>query len=139
MVDLANVASTVLMGLLLIGVVVAVIRGRDWYDYSPTPGDGDLGEALLALARRPVTWMVTFFVLVAGFGAATVLLVTDASLPGGSGLIWAGFGVVLGGFAFLGAYSAARTRGRPNAQAVAEGAFLVGLLLVAVIAARLVT
>lgn len=138
MADLANLASTVVMGLLLIGVVVAVVRGRDWYDYEPTEAP-DLGETLLSVARHPATWMVAFFALVGGFGAATVMLVTDASLPGGTALIWVGFGIVLGGFAFLGAYSSARMRGRPNAQAVAEGAFLLGFLVLAVIAARLVT
>lgn len=138
MADLANVASTVLMGLLLIGVIVAIVRGRNWYDYSPPTTETSPGETLLAVARTPAAWMAVFFVLVAGFGGATVLLVTDTALPGGSMVIWAGFGIILGGFAFLGAYSAARTRGRPNSQAVAEGAFLLGFLVLAVIAARLV-
>jgi hypothetical protein len=138
MANVANVASTVLMGLLLVGVVVAILRSRDWYDYSPTEGEGGIGETLDAIARNPTTWMVSLFVLLLLFGGTAVLFVSGASLPGGVMLIGGAFAVVVAGYVFLGAYSAARSRGRPNSQAVAEGAMLLLLLVAAAIAVRLV-
>jgi len=138
MANLSNVASTVLMGLLLVGVVVAVLRSRDWYDYSPTDEESGVGETLERLARSETVWMASFLVLVLLFGGAAVLFVSGGSVPGGVTLIGGAFAVVVTGYVYLGAYSSARSRGRPTSQAVAEATMLVLLLVAAAIAVRLV-
>lgn len=142
MAGLSYVVSTVLMGLFVVLVVAAVLRGRDWYDYSPPGEEGGLAETAREVSESPVAWMVGFLLLVFVFGGATVLYLGDATLPVSAGTIGlvlaAAFALVLAGYAFVGAYSAARSRGRPASQAVAEGVVLLGLLLVVGIAVKLV-
>lgn len=140
MADLSYVASAALMTGLVLAVVVAVLRYGHWQSYSPTePGGG--AERLRAVSESPAAWTVGFLLLAVLFGGAAVLYVSDVSVPGadavGVGLLVAA-AAVLGGFLFVGTYDAARSRGRPAAQGVAEGAVMLGLLAVVAIAVRLV-
>jgi len=138
MVEVAYVASSVLMGALVVAIVVASLRLREWHDYTPPVDPGDSGW-LHGLADSPTVWIAVFLLLSVGFGGATVLYVSGA-LPAGVLLpvLGAAAFLVVVGYLFVGAYSSARSRGRPTSQAVAEGTMLTGFLFVLAIAAKLV-
>lgn len=140
MADLSYVASGVLMTGFVLAVVVAVLRYGHWQSYSPTE-PGDVADSLRAVAASPAAWTAGFLLLVGGFGGAAVLYVSDVSVPGGDALgvgLLVAAAVVLGGFLFVGTYDAARSRGRPAAQGVAEGSVMLGLLAVIAIAVKLI-
>jgi len=137
--------STALMGLLVVATFVAVARiggqrsapgveSASRYDAVV----GTLGD----VARKPVTWAVTFVAIAVGIGGITLLAVGSFGLPEGlSGtfltLAYAAVGLLLTGFVFLGAYFGARGRGLGNAHGVAAGSFAAGLVFLVIIAAQL--
>ncbi|WP_255150626.1 hypothetical protein [Halorarius halobius] len=140
MADLAYTATAVLMTAFVLAVVGAVLRFRHWESYAPTDGAGLL-DRLDALKSSPAVWGVTFLLLVFAFGGAAVVWVSGMQVPGAGmvGVAMAALGgVVIAGYLFVGVYSSARSRGRPAAWGVAEGAMLVGLAIVLAIAAKLV-
>lgn len=140
MVDAAYMASAAVMTLLVLAVVVGVARTGGRRDYDPV-GPTPTARRLRKVAGEPVAWMASFLLLVLVFGGGTVLYVSDATVPGRAllapGLLAAAV-AVFAGAAFLGVYQSARSRGGSAAQGVAEGSFLVGLLLIVVVAAKLV-
>lgn len=140
MADIAYTASAVVMTAFVLAVVGAVLRFRRWESYSPTE-PGDLVDRWRELKSNPATWTVVFILLVFAFGGITVLWVSGIAVPGAEllGVALAVLAaVVLGVYLFVGVYQAARSRGRPAAQGVAEGAALLGFAVVLAIAAKLV-
>lgn len=140
MADFAYTASAVVMTVFVLAVVGAVLRFGRWQSYSPTE-PGELADRWRELKSSPTTWMVLFLLLVFAFGGITVLWVSGISVPGAGmfGVALAALAaLVLGTYLFVGVYQAARSRGRPAAQGVAEGAALLGFAIVLVIAAKLV-
>jgi hypothetical protein len=140
MADFAYTASAVVMTAFVLAVVGAVLRFGRWHSYSPTE-PGELADRWDALTSSPATWMVVFLLLVFAFGGIAVLWVSGTSVPGAGMLgvaLAALAALVLGSYLFVGVYQAARSRGRPAAQGVAEGAVLLGLVAVLAIAAKLV-
>lgn len=140
MADLAYTASAVVMTAFVLAVVGAVLRFGRWQSYTLTE-PGGLIDYWRRLKSSPTAWMAVFLLLVFAFGGITVLWVSGASVPGAGmlGIALAALAaVVLGVYLFVGVYQAARSRGRPAAQGVAEGAALLGFAIVLVIAARLV-
>ncbi|WP_123621338.1 hypothetical protein [Halorubrum sp. CSM-61] len=137
--------STALMGLLVVATFVAVARiggqrsapgveSASRYDAIV----GTLGD----VARKPVTWAVSFVAIAVGVGALAVLAVGSFGLSEGlSGtllnLTYVAVGLLLTGFVFLGAYFGARGRGLGNAHGVAAGSFASGLVFLVVIAVEL--
>jgi hypothetical protein len=138
MVEVAYVASSVLMGALVLAIVGAILRLREWNDYSPGEGTGGLAS-LRGLADSPTVWIAAFLLLTVGFGGAAVLYVSGA-FPAGALLpaLGAATFLVITGYLFVGAYSSALSRGRPTSQAVFEGTMLIGFLFVLAIAVKLV-
>ena len=140
MAEFAYTASAVVMTAFVLAVVGVVLRFRRWESYSPTE-PGALADRWRQVKSSPATWTVLFLLLVFAFGGITVLWVSGISVPGAGlfGVALAALGgLVLGVYLFVGVYQAARSRGRPAAQGVAEGAALLGFAIVLVIAARLV-
>lgn len=140
MAELTYVASALVMTGVVLAVVAAVLRFGDWRSYAIV-GAGDPGARLRRVADSPVAWMAAFLVLTLGFGGTAVLYVSGVAIPGAEalGIVLAlGAGTVLGGYLFVGTYNAARSRGRPAAQGVAEGVVLLGIFVVVVITAKLV-
>lgn len=131
--------STVLMGLFIVAVV-AYLRAEDWRGYSPRgegPGLAGLAEDV---AGSPVVWILTFLGLLAVFGGGALAFV--GGLPVGDPAVWGtvliGFAALtVGGFAFVGSYWSARSRGKPSSFAVGEGVALLGLLAIVTVAAKL--
>lgn len=141
MANTTYLASTVLMGLLGVGVVLFVLRSRSWRHYVPRVAAevaaGDRPPSALAdLAGRTGTWTAAYVLLVLGFmfgamasasGAITGPLVIGAVVA------------LVAGFLVVGVYVAMRDNGRPSAQAAAGSAVATGLLAVLAITVVLVT
>lgn len=135
-------ASTLLMGLVLVAVAVAVgwvAPGRA----VPTPRRephgtrlAAVGDAAEGVATSPAAWVVLFLGLVVAFGAGTVLALQGAAAGVGR-LLLGGFVLVLAAYGLSGVYSSLRGIGRPRSEVVAVIAFTVGLLGVLAVTARL--
>lgn len=140
MAEIPDVASTVLMGLLLVAVAVALAYGREWREYSPIGGDDDTFTTISKATASPTTWIVSFLLLVLGFGGTTLLYVTSSGTTQELALVALGalIGIALAFFLFMGVYRSVRGRGRSTAEAVGAGAWALGLLLVVVIVFKLV-
>lgn len=138
----AYLASTALMGLFAVAVVVWMARGHGWYRYTPTsPSDGGSSAAGRGdrLADRPMTWVVAFTVLVVGFVGGVVAAIsgsTESQAVAGLAVAIAG-GTVLVGYLLFGVYLSATRRGHPRSLAVAESATVAGLLFLVAITVQL--
>jgi len=137
--------STALMGLLVVATFVAVAQiGAK--RTAPGTGSGSRYDAIAGtlgeIARKPVTWAVSFVVITVGIGAIALLAVGNFGLSDGLAgnlltVVYAAVGLLLTGFVFLGAYFGARGRGLGNAHGVAAGSFASGLVFLVLIAAEL--
>lgn len=137
MADVLYVASAAVTTVVVLAVFGLVVRMRVWGDYSPTEPP-ELSARLREAADAPAVWMLGFLLLLVVFGGGTVLFVSGVG-AGALGVALAAAAATVFALAlFAGVYSAARSRGRPASQGVAEGSFLVGLLVVLLIAAKLV-
>ncbi len=141
MVTAEFIATAVLTGALLVSVGVALARFHDWRAYSPSlDGGGLAGTGPGREAEElPVGWLVGFFILLAVLGGGG-LVVISGGIPDIPVLvvIMAAFGLSLLGFLIWGVYSSARFRGLHSAQATGASLLLVGLLVLAIIASKLV-
>jgi hypothetical protein len=144
MAQITYIASTVLMGLLVAGVLATILSRTRWRDYEDAGVGPGATERMQEVLSSPTTWMVGFLALVALFGVGAVIAVGGMSLPAGSASM-AGVGLavffagLLGLLIFLGAYTASRSRGHPSSFAAAEGAGLLGMFVLVAIVVKLVT
>jgi hypothetical protein len=139
MVDVTLLASTALMGALLVGTaVVLASRGSPRSYAVPVGGDRSLGASVGRAAESPTTWVVAFLAVTGAALAGTVLYITETSLPAGVGI--ALLGTVAGGvvvyFAW-GFYHATRHRGLQTPAALAAAAWAFGMLFLLVVVLRL--
>ncbi|WP_247005756.1 hypothetical protein [Halorientalis litorea] len=140
MVQSTLLASTLLMGLLLAATVVAV-RSFGPRRTHAVPATNEGAATLRRVAGSPVAWTVTFLALSAVGVAGVLLFVTGGSLlpsvPGlGLWLVGVLAGVVLL-YLVWGVYHAVRYRGLHRPAALAAAAWMVGMLVVAVVSLRL--
>ncbi|MDL5361070.1 hypothetical protein [Halalkalicoccus sp. NIPERK01] len=149
MVAIANLASALLMGLLLVVIAAAIARGgRRRPALAPVEDDRPAGFAgttgtLTGAMRTPTSWTLAFVALVLVIGGSVVLYVGGGPVPeAGRALA----GVVVGGFVllvtcaflFVGVYITARSKGRSTAWGVAEGVITLGLVFIGAIVVNLV-
>ena len=148
--------STLLMGLLVIAVAIAIARsgqratpsgnagGRS--GFAEWSGRSDVDSSrLLEVANNPTTWTVSFVLLAVVFLAGAILMIEG--LPEGMGidtgvleLVVLGIGgAILVGYVFLGAYFAARDRIGQTAAAVGIASAAIGLLLLIGVTVMLLT
>jgi hypothetical protein len=150
--------STLLMGLFLLAIFVALARIRSSGSTSTASGEqnraSDLpnitsdvpartGSTDTVSSETPIAWVVGFIFLVFAAGAGAILFIGDYSLPSiGAqvvGILIAGvIGGLVCGYLFSGVYISLRGHGRKSAEATAVAFWLLGLLGVAVIALKLV-
>ena len=124
-------ASTVVMGLFVLGVGVVLRRGRGWRRYSPERRGARTGVWDLADDGR--AWIASFVVLTLAATAGTFLALTT----GGAGMlvVLAGAALAVGSFLAGGIYVMGRSRGHPHSHAVGEAiAALGGVTILAVVA-----
>ena len=141
----AYLASTALMGVFVVAVLVWIGRVRGWYRYSPavtsvgwSPGV-DRGNSLDRLVTQPVVWILSFFLLVIGFAVGVVASISGpASTQSMAGMAVAlGGGALLIGYLLYGVYFAAKQRGHPRSLAVAESMTVGGVLFLIAVTAQL--
>jgi hypothetical protein len=149
MVDITYLVSTVLMGLLLAGVAVAVARVYHRPQFSAAAASGGPGGAggpiwtvydrLERVAYRESVWTAGFLVLAVLLVAIVALFLGDEALRASLGPALAAlFGTVVLGFVLLGLYRTLRLRGRSRAEAVGVGMWTLGLVFLLAVAAKLV-
>lgn len=139
-------ASTLLMGALAVLVLVAVVRSRRWYHYSPEPDEdtqvtwGQAGEARPPRLEQPTGWILGFFALVLAAVGGVFAFVTNPAAPAGllSGPVVAVAALLLGLYLLLGVYTSAKQRGHPDSIAAAETATVFSALFLAAVAAQLI-
>lgn len=139
---MAAIESTILMGLVLLGIVAAIGVLRDWERIPRT--DGDKAESLVGLFRKPVTWTVLFVVFALLFVVGAIAFVDGTNVLGigpamGELILIGGFGAVLVGFLFAGLYAAGKNRGLKASQAVGASSIVLGFLFILAIAVMLLT
>ena len=141
MANAAYLVSTLVMGLLALGVVVLVVRGRHWQHYTPRAAyamdiaGGGPRSGLARVAGATSTWTLAYVLLVVGFLAGAIVMLSGAvSGPAVIGSLLAVIVLYLVG----GVYLAMRGNGRPSAQAAAGSAIILGLLFVLGISVKLI-
>ena len=141
MVNTAYLASTLVMGLLGVGVVVLVLRVRRWQQYTPRvayddidAGGGRPTTGLARMAGQTNTWTVAYVLLVLGFLLGAVVYSSGAVT--GMTMI-AAVGGLIAVYLVGGIYFAMREHGRPSAQAAAGSAVATGMLSVLAITVTL--
>lgn len=141
MAGLTYLVSTLVMGVVLVGVWFVVARLRHWERYSLPATDAQASRATRA-AKTPGTWTVGFLLAAFLAGGGAILLVSDlgASIALASPvvLLSAVFALLLVGYLLWGVYHAVRVRGLGSAQAALAGVWTLGLLFVGAIAVTLV-
>lgn len=156
MAEINYLFSTLLMGLSLLAIGWTLTRLRAWQRYSPTPSAAaadaggytfgtpdDGGSVVTRIARSPVAWIVGFVLLAFAFGGGAVVFISGSTFPAG---VTQGVGMALAAltlgllalYLFVVVYRSAKGRGLPDSQAAVVGAWVFGLLLVAVVTTKLV-
>lgn len=145
MAELSYLVSALVMGLFLVAVV-AFVRRSERDAVRPERETRSTPESLLDRTRESTSaWIAGFLVLVLVAGGLSVAYVgglspVPTSLARTAGLVLAAvLGAALAAYLGWGGYHVARSRGFGDAQAAAVGAWMLGLLFVVAIAARLLT
>lgn len=140
MAESAYIASALVTGGLLLGVLLLVSRLENWRQYDLAVPETRSRTA--DIADSPAAWTAGFLLLALVAGGGAVLLVSDAPLLAALGGSWVPlvgvFGALLGAYLLWGTYSSARFRGLHSAQAALLSAWLFGMLFVAAVAGKLV-
>jgi hypothetical protein len=125
-------ASTLMMGFVLVALAVALARGRNWREYAMGNTRRDPSEVFRTVASNPTVWVLAFvlFSLVAGGGA--IIFVSGSS-------ILALTAILSVGYIFWGTYQSTRYRGLDNAEATLAALWACGLLFVVTVVVKLVT
>lgn len=143
MVNTGYLASTAVMGLLVVGVVVFMLRARRWEHYTPTvayqdidAGSGTPAAGVSRLAGEESTWTVAYVLLVVGFMLGAMVYASGAI----TGMAMMGaLGAIIALYLVAGVYFAMVEHGRTSAEAVAGSAVTTGFLFVLAITLLLVT
>lgn len=130
--QLTLLASTAVMGVLLIGTVLAVSR-QDWKRVLPDGGQ-PANSGVSLDTGNPAVWSVAFLLLVAATLGGTLLLVTDTiPVAVAAGII----ALPIPMYIVWGAYDAARQRGLHQPAALAAAAWMAGMLFTVGVVLRL--
>ncbi|EMA25364.1 hypothetical protein [Haloarcula amylolytica] len=142
----AYLASTALMGVLVMAVVAWMVRGRGWYQYSPGASTSSRSPAFdresrfTEMADQPMVWVAAFAVLVVGLLVGVVASISgpvETQATAGLAVAVVG-GAGLCGYLLFGVYLSATRRGHPRSLAVAESATVAGVLFLIAIGFQLV-
>ena len=142
----AYLASTALMGVLVVAVVAWMVRGRGWYHYNPgasTSGwspTNDRESRFETYADKPMAWVAAFAVLVVGLLIGVVASISgpvETQATAGLAVAVVG-GAGLCGYLLFGVYLSATRRGHPRSLAVAESATVAGVLFLIAVGFQLV-
>ncbi|MDS0219922.1 hypothetical protein NDI54_00980 [Haloarcula sp. S1AR25-5A] len=141
----AYLASTALMGVLVMAMVAWMVRGRAWYQYSPRASGSSRSAAVEGesksdrLVDQPMAWVGAFAVLVVGLLVGVVASISgpvETQAIAGVAVAVAG-GAILCGYLLFGVYLSATRRGHPRSLAVAESATVAGVLFLIAVSLQL--
>lgn len=133
--------STVVTGVLLLGVALFLRQFRKWRH--DKPGEESSGyDAIVSMTKSPRAWIAAYVVAILAVGGGTWAYVGGV-LPEGSGdvgllVVSAVLGIAIFLLVARGTYDAVRGHGRSPSQAAAMGAVAVGFVLLTAIAVKLV-
>lgn len=113
--------STVMMGVLVLGVAFVVARGRAWHSYRPQV----FGRGERPATDDPFLWTLAFVVLLAVSLGGTLFVLGGGSTT----LVMAGAGVLVAAFLVAGVYVTAKSNGHPHSHAVGEAVVTLGALV----------
>jgi hypothetical protein len=130
--------ATVLTGLLLLAVALAIARGIDWRSNDLLVPRGDR-EILQGLVGSPIMWVVAFLALALGLTGAALVAVSDVAVavPGAEPLAVVAIGSIVLLYLVGGTYAAARDRNVSSAVATLAVALILGALLLVAITGTL--
>lgn len=130
--------ATVFAGLLLLAVTLWIARGIEWRSNDLMVDRGD-GDTLGALASSPAVWVIVFLALALGTTGIAVFAVGGfgVTAPGVSTLAMAALGLLVLLYLVGGTYVAARGRKISSAGATLTVTIVLGALLIAAIAGKL--
>ena len=132
-------ASSVVLGLFVVAIVVAVARWRS-RGYAYDGGTATEETPLERAMSSETVWIAGFLGLVAVALAGAVYYVSDWTfpVPGGAGLWLAGLlGTIVLSYLFWGVYHSSRYKGLHRPAALAVTAWMVGLAVVVLITLQL--
>lgn len=129
--------GTILAAVLLLLVVLAVARGRDWRTGSVT--DHEATSLVEAATGNPLAWVAAFLLLALGLPAVAIVAVGGfgLSVPGAVTAALAAFALVVVVYLVGGTYAAVRDRQGSPALATLVVSLLLGVLLVVAISGTL--
>jgi len=140
MAQVTLLASSVVLGLLVVAVVVLTSRWRS-RGYAYDGGPETEGSLLERAASNETVWIVAFLALVgiALGGAVFYVSGTSVPVPGGAGLLLAGLlGTIVLAYFFWGVYHSSRYKGLHRPAALAVTAWMIGMAVVGLVVLRLV-
>ncbi|WP_158059223.1 hypothetical protein [Halorussus halophilus] len=144
MAALPYLVSTVVMGVVLLGVWLVVARVRNWEQYAlpaTVSPDGTESRAVRT-AKMPTTWIVGFLLVTFVAGGGAILLVSDvgSSLAASPVVLFSAvFALLITGYLLWGVYHSVRVRGLGSAQAALAGVWTLGMLFLGAVVLTLVT
>lgn len=135
--------STLIFGVVLLGVATFIRGLRQWRDDKPDSESSGF-DAISTMMKNPRTWFAAYAIgMLAAAGAAWAYIGGDAIPQAVSSasiiVLGAVLGIALLVFIAQGTYAAVRGHGRSASQAAAMGGAAVGFTLVFLIAVRLIT
>lgn len=142
--------STLLMGLAVVAVFVAVTRigtTRAAPRSTPEPVEEDLYEVtitrIVAFLQTPAVWTAGFILLTLGVGLGALVAVGSFGVPETVttpllSVVSAVIPILLAGFVFFGSYTAIRQRGLGHAQGIIAGIIALGAVLILAVALQLI-
>jgi hypothetical protein len=140
MAQVTLLASSVVLGMLVVGIVLLTARWRT-RGYVPDGGAEAEGTLLERAASNETVWIVAFLALVGVALGGAVFYVSGASvpIPGGAGLLLAALlGTIVFAYFFWGVYHSSRYKGLHRPAALAVTAWMVGMAVVGLVVLRLV-
>jgi len=139
MVQVSLVASTVLMGVILLAVAVALATYGPRRKHAVTTGGASASGTARRVAESPAAWIGVFLLLTAVATAGAILFVVEpaVSVPGGPMALLGVIIVAVLGYLVWGTYQSSRYRGLHRPAALAVAAWAVGTLVLIAVALRL--
>lgn len=139
-----HLVGAAIMVALAVVVVMATLRGRRWYRYSPqiarevgwSPGEPAAESA--GWLSRPTTWIAAFFLVGTLSVAGVFLFATGTGSAGMSTALLGAVGALIVVYLVGGIYLMARGRGHSSAMAVAESLTVSGVVFLALVTIQLV-
>lgn len=138
------VGAAIMVGL-AIAVLLATVRGRHWYRYTPQTSRDEGGwspgtteEESKSWLSRPVTWILAFFLVGILAVGGIFLYATGAGSAAMSNVLLAAVGALIVVYLVGGIYLMARQRGHSSAMAVAESLTASGAVFLALVTFQLV-